>query len=196
MFCCLFVSKNRKEGNRLTASRRASGERPRTNLLSESWKRFRCRLDICAKHGLKTNAHCPTSAEVRYLTHLPAFRESRFFKVFQKWQRRALTHIPFVTQSTLIRAAAVVVVLGKPHHRVAPCFSFQFSQGWKVSPPCGKCELAIQAGGKSGSDAPNLTLHLLPQSLGLYAPPPLFLFKLHPRVAGFSMQFRSRSVTD
>lgn len=26
---------------------------------------------------------------------------------------------------------------------------------------CGKCELAIQAGGKSGSDAPNLTLHLL-----------------------------------
>lgn len=58
---------------------------------------------------------CPCSAETRYLTHLPPFRESRFFKVFQKWQRRALTHIPFVTQSTLIRAAAVfVLVLTSP----------------------------------------------------------------------------------
>ena len=107
---------------------------------------------------------CPCSAEQRYLTHLPAFRESRFLKVFQKWQRRALTHIPFVTQSTLIRAAAVLFLLLKAPPPCDSVFFLSNSQNVGKFHPCVASVNLPFKRGKSGSGAPNLTLHLLAQS--------------------------------
>ena len=119
---------------------------------------------------------CPCTAVQRYLTHLPAFRESRFFNMsnsaaarpnshsFRVRNRRLYAPPPLLLfleshttvwllrvflsnspQSGKFLLSSVVVVLGKPH----PCVA-------SVNLPFKR--------GKSGSGAPNLTLHLLSQS--------------------------------
>lgn len=130
--------------------------------------------DYLCKTRLKDDARCPCSAEQRYLTQpslLPGI--AIFLKYFKSRQRRALTHIPFgFAIDAYTRRRRVCSCSWKPHHRVAPlCFSFQFSKLWKVSPPCGKCELAIQLGKKWQRRA-QLNSSSISTIPGLYAPPP------------------------
>ena len=135
------------------------------------WASERCRFNLLAKKNrYMSNSismekpRCPCTAVQRYLTHLPAFRESRFFGYFKSRQRHALTHIPFVTQSTLIRAAAVVLVLGSPTTVwLLRVFLSNFQKVGKFLPCVASVNLPFKRG-KSGSGAPNLTLHLLAQS--------------------------------
>lgn len=107
---------------------------------------------------------CPCSAEQRYLTHLPAFRESRFFNMSNSAAARPNSHSFRVRQSTLIRAAAVFVLfLTSPTTVWLRVFLSNSHKFGKFLPRVARVTLPFKRG-KSGSDAPNLTLHLFAQS--------------------------------
>ena len=146
-----------------------------------SWASERCRFTYLLRRiVIMSNSismekpRCPCTAVQRYLTHLPAFRESRFFNMSNSAAARPNSHSFRYAIDAYTRRRRCCCS-DKPHHRVTPpCFSFQISKVWKVSPLCGKCELAIHPGKKWQRRA-QLNSSSISTIPGLYAPPPFVI---------------------
>ena len=168
--------KNRKEGNRFTASRRASGERPGTNLLGE---RTLYRFDLYLREN--RYLHSISNEEAALSVHrcatlpdppsrLPGI--AIFWLFLKSAAARPNSHSFRVQQSTLIRAAAVVVLFLKSPTTVwLRVFLSNFQKCGKFLPRVASVNLPFKRGEKWQRRA-QLNSSSISTIPGLYAPPP------------------------
>ena len=116
---------------------------------------------------------CPCTAVQRYLTQPSRLPGIAIFWLFQNSAAaRPNSHSFQAATIDAYTRRRRCCCSWKPHRRVTPpCFSFQFSKVWKVSPLCGKGHLAIQDVKKWQRHA-QLNSSSISTIPGLYAPPP------------------------